>query len=491
MRPHIRFLFGSELQEIDRIAPTMTVLDWLRLTQRQLGTKEGCNEGDCGACTVVVVRPDQGRLSYRAVNACIQPIGSLDGCQLLTVEHLKNDDGTLHAVQAAMVEQHGSQCGFCTPGFVMSLFAFSKVSGPTPTDQAIDDALSGNLCRCTGYAPIVRAARQACAAGEADRFDRQAAETLARLEALQDEATVQVGDTSGTFYAPATADALAEILVTNPEATIVAGSTDVGLWITKHMRQLPVLVWIGRVRELRALDDHGTSIEIGAGVTYSDASETLARHYPDFGELIRRLASTPIRNAGTIGGNIANGSPIGDASPGLIALRATLHLRRGAERRSMPLADFFIAYGKQDLRPGEFVERITVPKPAVGDRFRAYKISKRFDQDISAVLGAFWLRLDGDRITDIRLAFGGMAATPKRASAAEQALRGRTFDAAAVAAAKAALAQDFSPITDMRASAGYRLRSAQNLIERLHLELMHPEVETRLVGDKAIAHVQG
>ncbi|WP_249123498.1 MULTISPECIES: xanthine dehydrogenase small subunit [unclassified Bradyrhizobium] len=491
MRPHIRFFFGWDLQEIDRIAPTMTVLDWLRLTKRQLGTKEGCNEGDCGACTVVVVRPDNGRLTYRAVNACIQPVGSLDGCQLLTVEHLKNNDGTLHAVQAAMVEQHGSQCGFCTPGFVMSLFAFSKVSGPAPTDQAIDDALSGNLCRCTGYAPIARAARQACAGNEADRFDRQAAETLSRLEALQDDATVHVGDPSGNFYAPATADALADLLIANPDATIVAGSTDVGLWITKHMRSLPTLVWIGRVRELRVLDDHGGAIDIGAGVTYSDASDLLARHYPDLGELIRRLASTPIRNAGTIGGNIANGSPIGDASPALIALGATLHLRRGAERRALPLADFFIAYGKQDRRPGEFVERITVPKPASGERFRAYKISKRFDQDISAVLGAFWVRLDGDRIADIRLAFGGMAATPKRAAAAEQALRGQVFDTAAVAAAKAALAQDFSPLTDMRASADYRLRAARNLIERLHLELMHPGIETRLVGDKAIAHVQG
>nr|WP_315834503.1 xanthine dehydrogenase small subunit [Bradyrhizobium prioritasuperba] len=492
MRPRIRFLLGDEPHEIDRIAPTMTVLDWLRLHERRTGTKEGCNEGDCGACTVVVVRPDNaGGLAYRAVNACIQPVGTLDGCQLLTVEHLKEDDGALHAVQNAMVEHHGSQCGFCTPGFVMSLLAFSKTSGTCPGEQAIDDALSGNLCRCTGYAPIVRAAQHACANPQQDKFDRRAPETLARLKALQDTDTVEIGDDSGTFYAPATTDALAEILLAQPQATIVAGSTDVGLWITKHMRKLPTLVWIGRIRELQAIDDSGSAIEIGAGVTYSEAAPVLARHYPDLGELIRRLASTPIRNVGTIGGNIANGSPIGDASPALIALGATLHLRHGGKRRAIPLEQFFIAYGKQDRQPGEFVARITVPKPAPAGRYRAYKISKRFDQDISAVMGAFWLHLDGSRITDIRIAFGGMAATPKRALATEAALRGRSFDLAAVAAAKAALAEDFTPLSDMRATASYRLRSAQNLIARLHVELMHPEVETRLVGDKAVADVQG
>jgi xanthine dehydrogenase small subunit len=490
LRPRIRFLLGDELREIESIAPTMTVLDWLRLKERRTGTKEGCNEGDCGACTVVVVRPNDGVLAYRAVNACIQPVGTLDGCQLLTVEHLNDRDGALHAVQAAMVEHHGSQCGFCTPGFVMSLLAFSKTSGADPSGQAIDDALSGNLCRCTGYAPIARAARHACAARAPDKFDQRAEDTIARLGALQDEETVRIGDDSGAFYAPATVDALAEILLTYPQATIVAGSTDVGLWITKHLRSLPTLVWIGRIRELQRLDDSGADIEIGAGVTYSEAAPVLARHYPDLGELIRRLASPPIRNVGTIGGNIANGSPIGDASPALIALGATLHLRYGMERRSLPLEDFFIAYGEQDRRPGEFVEGITVPKPGAADRYRAYKISKRFDQDISAVMGAFLLRLEGNRIADIRIAFGGMAGIPKRAVAAENALRGCTFDIAAVAAAKAALADDFTPLTDMRATAGYRLRSAQNLISRLHFELMHPEVETRLVGDKAVAYVQ-
>jgi xanthine dehydrogenase small subunit len=489
VRYRIRFLLGDELREINRVAPTMTVLDWLRLEQRSVGTKEGCNEGDCGACTVVIARPDQGRLRYRAVNACIQLVGTLDGCQLITVEHLKSKDGSLHAAQQAMVDCHGSQCGFCTPGFVMSLFAMTKAGDANPGEDAINDALAGNLCRCTGYAPIARAAAQACAQRGPDHFERDQSETLVRLEALQDEQTACIEDESGTFHSPATADALADILLAAPQATIVAGSTDVGLWITKQMRRLDPMVWIGRVRDLQHIDDDGETVEIGAGVTYSEASGVLARHYPELAELIRRLGSTQIRNVGTIGGNIANGSPIGDASPALIALGATLHLRRGPDRRRLPLEAFFVDYGKQDRQAGEFVERISVPKLAAAEHFRAYKISKRFDQDISAVMGAFLVRLDGDRVVAARIAFGGMAATPKRAVATEQALIGRILDDGAVAAAKAALADDFTPLTDMRASASYRLRVAQNLIDRLRVELTRPDVETRLVGRKDFARV--
>ena len=489
MRSKVRFLLGQELVELDRVDPTQTVLDWLRLERRRTGTKEGCNEGDCGACTVVLARPRDGRLEYRAVNACIQFTATLDGCQLLTVEDLKQPDGSLHPVQQAMVDCHGSQCGFCTPGFVMSMFALTRSCDGAPDEAAIDDALAGNLCRCTGYAPIVRAAQQAFACEpKADAIEAAAAETLARLEALQDEATLVVGDGARRFIAPGTADALAEVLLAEPAATIVAGSTDVGLWVTKQMRRLDPVVYIGRVRELQTVTETPDAVVIGAGVSHSDAMAALAPHYPDLGEMWRRFASAQIRNAGTVGGNIANGSPIGDGNPSLIAAGATLELRRGAERRSLPLEEFFIAYGKQDRRPGEFVAGITVPKPTPGTRFRAYKISKRFDQDISAVMAAFRLRVEDGRVSDVCLAFGGMAATPKRAARAEAAILGQPWTEATVQAAVTALGLDFQPITDMRASAAYRLSVARNLLRRLHVETTS-SAETRLVGDRSLAHV--
>jgi xanthine dehydrogenase small subunit len=290
------------------------------------------------------------------------------------------------------------------------------------------------------------------------------------------------------FFAPATLDALADLVAAYPEARIVAGATDVGLWVTKQLRVLDTVISVGRVAELRRIVETPDAIEIGAGATYTEAAPVLARHYPDFGEIIRRLGSVQIRNAGTIGGNIANGSPIGDTPPALIAAGATLHLRRGGERRSLPLEEFFLAYGRQDRRTGEFVERVTLPKPAPGTHFRAYKVSKRFDQDISAVCGAFCVTLERDRVAAVRIAYGGLAPVPKRALEAEAALLGQSWTRASVEAAMAAMTRDFMPITDMRASAAYRMRVAQNLLMRLFVETTDPAAETRLVGERRLAH---
>lgn len=483
MRENVRFLLGDELVEIASCDPTRTVLDWLRLERRRTGTKEGCAEGDCGACTIVVGRLDGGRLRYEAINACIRFLPTLDGCHVLTVEHLKASDGTLHPVQQAMVDCHGSQCGFCTPGFVMSLLAL-WLNERSPPVARIEDALAGNLCRCTGYEPIIAAAQRMDAAErEQDRFVAAMPAVTARLKALADEETISVGDGERQFYAPATIGALAELVSAHPQATLIAGATDAALWVTKGMRRLDPVVYLGRIDELRAIADEGEHLRLGAMANQIAVREALAAISPQLDEMMRRFGGEQVRNAGTIGGNIANGSPIGDLPPALIALGATLVLRRGAERRELPLESFFIDYRKQDRRPGEFVEAVLVPKLPPGALFHVSKISKRFDEDISAVCGAFQLQLDAaGRVGEARLAYGGMAGIPKRAEAAEAALLGRPWDEAAVAAASTALAQDFTPLTDMRASAGYRLKIAGNLLRRFLIETTAPETATRVAG---------
>lgn len=488
MRETLRFLLGDKLVEIASCDPTLTVLDWLRLDQRMTGTKEGCAEGDCGACTVAVGRLDRGRMRYEAINACIRFLPTLDGCQLLTVEHLKGADGGLHPVQQAMVECHGSQCGFCTPGFVMSLLAL-RLNEAEPSVGRIEDALAGNLCRCTGYEPIITAGRRMdeIAPREADRFLLEREMVAARLAALNDHETLVLQGDGGRFCAPATVEALAALVAAHPQATLVAGATDVGLWVTKAMKRLDPVIYLGRIEALRTITDEGDHLRFGAVANNIDAREALAAISPQLDELMRRFGGEQVRNAGTIGGNIANGSPIGDLPPALIALDATLILARrsvaGIERRSIALESFFIEYRKQDRRPGEFVEAVLVPKLAEGVLFHASKVSKRFDEDISAVCGAFRLTLGSDgRISEARLAYGGMAGIPKRAAAAEAALVGQHWNEAAIAAAIAALPQDFSPLDDMRASAHYRLKIAGNLLRRFLIETMGTPTPTRVAG---------
>ncbi|PZR93038.1 MAG: xanthine dehydrogenase small subunit [Stutzerimonas stutzeri] len=483
MRETVRFLLGDEPVEIAACDPTRTVLDWLRLDRRRTGTKEGCAEGDCGACTVVVGRLDGERLRYEAINSCIRFLPTLDGCHVLTVEHLKGADGALHPVQQAMVDCHGAQCGFCTPGFVMSLLAL-WLNERSPSVQRIEDALAGNLCRCTGYEPIIAAAqRMDSAEREQDRFVAGMPAVIARLKALADDETISIGDGERHFYAPANVAALAELVSAHPQATLVAGATDVGLWVTKGMRRLDPVIYLGRIDELRAISNEGDHLRFGAMANQIAVRKTLATISPQLDEMLRRFGGEQVRNAGTIGGNIANGSPIGDLPPALIALGATLVLRKGSERRKLPLEAFFLDYRKQDRQQGEFVEAVLVPKLPADALFHISKISKRFDEDISAVCGAFYLALDeAGRISAARLAYGGMAGIPKRARAAESALLGRAWDEAAVTAAIAALAQDFTPLTDMRASAAYRQKVAGNLLRRFLIETAAPETSTRVAG---------
>ncbi|AXI47816.1 xanthine dehydrogenase small subunit [Sulfitobacter sp. SK012] len=453
----ITFLLNGESVSLHDISPTTTVLDWLRERRGLTGTKEACREGDCGACTVMI----SDEAGNRALNGCILFMPQVHGKHITTVEGLAEADGTLHPAQTAMIDHHGSQCGFCTPGFVVSM-ATAQLNG----NDDHDTQLAGNLCRCTGYAPIIRAAEELAQAP-----------VPPHLASLPQNLPVVEGAAAPTH--PESGDALAEWYAANPDATLIAGATDVGLWVTKQFRDLGSVAFLNRCSDLSGIKDEGDHWHIGATTTITDLEQHFAPHFPSLAAMLRRYGSVQVRNAATIGGNIANGSPIGDGAPALIAMNATLHLRHGNTRRSMPLEDFFITYGKQDRAKGEFVEAVSVPKQP--DTLRCYKLSKRFDQDISAVCACLNITRDGDNITQARLAYGGMAGTPKRASQTEAVLTGQSFSEETFRAAMQALAEDFQPLDDMRASAEYRLKSAQNLLLRYYLEATGTQTDLHLV----------
>lgn len=444
----ISFLLNAEPVSLTDISPTTTLLDWLREERGLTGTKEGCNEGDCGACTVMISDAD----GSRALNGCILFMPQVHGKHVTTIEGISAPDGTLHPAQRSMVDHHGSQCGFCTPGFVVSM-ACAHLNGATDHDTQ----LAGNLCRCTGYAPIIRAA-------QATESDPVPEHLLFLAKNIPGGAPQARGQRPQQHLHPLHSDELASWYAAHPDATLIAGATDVGLWVTKQFRDLGQVAFLNQCADLRGVTETDSEIRIGAMTTLSEVETAIAPHHPSFAAMIRRYASVQVRNAATLGGNIANGSPIGDGPPALIALGATLHLRHDSTRRQMPLEDFFIAYGTQDRAPGEFVEAITIPKQH--DTLRCYKLSKRFDQDISAVCGCLSLTREGDTITAARIAFGGMAGTPKRAAHAEAALTGAPFTQATFHSAMQAMADDFEPLSDMRASAQYRMQTAQNMLLR-------------------------
>ncbi len=501
----IRFLLNGQPVEIRDLPPMTTLLNWLRYERRLTGTKEGCAEGDCGACTVALRVAGPEGVTVRPVCACIQTLGMLHGREVVTVEGLAAPDGRLHPVQAALAEGHGSQCGFCTPGFVMSLWCLYGEGRPSAARAK--EALAGNLCRCTGYGPILAAAGAAHdrASPDGEASGREVAD---RLRGLGAEGPLAYAAGGRRFWSPVTVDELAALVEAHPEATILSGATDVGLWVTKRAFDPAEVIWTGRVAGLHGLSeaegaDGARSLWIGAAATYAEVQLRLAALWPGIGRMLTRLGGAQVRAAGTIGGNIANGSPIGDMPPALIALGAVLVLRRGAERREMPLENFFLEYGRQDRRPGEFVEGVRVPLPGLaagrggaalpaatgnavagssGGRLRCYKVSKRFEQDISAVLGCFDVAVEDGRVTAARLAYGGMAGVPKRAAAAEAALVGQPWTRATVEAAMEAMREDFSPLTDMRASADYRMRVAGNLLLRYFIETTEPGVATDVLA---------
>jgi xanthine dehydrogenase small subunit len=470
----IRFFHQGAVVAINPAQNTRTVLDWLREDAHCTGTKEGCAEGDCGACMVVVGELGaNGALQLRPTNSCIQFVATLDGKALFTVEDVAVNPNQLHPVQQALVQCHGSQCGFCTPGFVMSLWASHTAHGlacKVPSRQELADELSGNLCRCTGYRPILDAAQQAFEHASPALPQLQAAQ--AALKTLQSQASGALHTDSG-FFAPTTVSELAALRLAQPQATLLAGSTDVGLWVTKQFRPLGNIIYLGEVATLREVQRHATHLHIGAGASLQSAWQLLAEEWPSLADVWLRFASAPLRAVGTMGGNVANGSPIGDSAPVLMALGASVVLRLGDQERRVPLEDFYTGYLKNVMAPGEFLQAIEVPLAAEQTHVQAYKISKRFDCDISALCAAFSITVQDGRVAAARLAYGGMAATVKRAAQAEAALLGQPWGAdgvAAVQAAQAALKQDFQPLTDLRASAGYRLQVAQNLLHKLWLQ---------------------
>lgn len=467
MRTTLNFIFNGEEQNISEVAPHTTVLRWLRESQHAVGSKEGCAEGDCGACTVVLAEIRDDSLHFSAINACIALLAGLDGKALITVENLSSSADTAHPIQQSLAENHASQCGFCTPGMVMSMLAHVHSDKP----PSARDTLAGNLCRCTGYSPLLEALEKVdvAAARAHSGFSHQ--QLLQQLKVLKLDDDLQLQSEQGRYLSPGSAASLGAMLNDQPDAQIIAGGTDVGLWITKQDRRFDTVIALNRVRDLCFVREHRGWLEIGAAATYSNAQQALHNRHPTLGTLVRRIGSTQIRNTGTVVGNIANGSPIGDMPPALIALGATLEIASEQGSREIRLQDYFLEYGRQDIKAGEYLRAVRIPPLSSSNRFGCYKITKRFEQDISAVSAGFWVDISPEgKVINVRACYGGMAATPKRAAAVEDALMGKAWHPDNVRAAVSHMAKDFRPLSDWRASAEYRMQVAKNLLLKFSLE---------------------
>lgn len=483
MKPSaVHFLLNNDVVTIENIDPNLTVLQYLREERFKSGTKEGCASGDCGACTVVLaeLNNDNKTLNYKSINACISFVGSLHGKQLITVEHLKQG-AQLHHVQQAMVDNHGSQCGFCTPGFVMSSFALHKQNS-TPNRAEVLEALAGNLCRCTGYRSIIDAAMVSSENAKDDSFAQHYQQSVKKLQEFKTLPAAKLCNAKHQYIAPKNTAELAEKLLENPQATLVAGATDLALSVTQNLATIEDLVYLGDVAELHTLENNADEFIIGSAVPYTTFTPMLHDEYPELGEMIERIGSRQIRNNGTLGGNIGNASPIGDMPPALIALGADITLQRGDVERKIALEDYFVGYKQTVLKDAEFIKNIYIPKAKTGQMLKLYKISKRIDDDISAVLAAFFLEINDNLVTNVRIAFGGMAAIPIRAKQCEAALLNKTFNRENISAAQQALTLDFQPMSDVRASDKYRMKVAQNLLQKCYLELQNKTIETRVVN---------
>ena len=477
----IRFLINNDVVEINEARADLTLLQFIREHRKKTGTKEGCAAGDCGACTVVLAEPasaDSGTtLNYRTVNSCITLMSAVHGKQLLFVEHLSNGKN-LHPVQQALVDHHGSQCGFCTPGFIMSMFALYH-SNTTPNRDDVLHALSGNLCRCTGYRPIIDATLAVCEQTPDDQFTARQEATLATLLSLSGEKP----SGTGNIYTPTSREELKALIKANPTAQLVAGSTDLSLQFTQQLKNVQTLISVTHIDALKQCTKSEHSLIIGAAVPLNDAAPLLLGAFPQVAELITRFASLPIRNQATIGGNVANASPIGDMPPLLLALNAILHLDNGDSVRKVPITTFFTGYRETTLAKGEWISAIEIPLKQPNQTLAAYKISKRFEDDISAVCAVFNVTLENGKVESIRSGFGGVAAVPSTCDALESALKGKQFASKeCLTLGKQVLFDAFSPIDDVRATAQYRKTVLANLWHRFWLENQTVnQIETRVV----------